>query len=86
MGKVAITFRLMPEGLETDIEKLQEEVKAILGDYVKSMQTKPFAFGLNALYVIALVPDEKGIVDELESSLGGIKEIQGVEVVGLDLL
>jgi translation elongation factor aEF-1 beta len=86
MGKVAITFRLMPEGLETDIEKIQEEVKAILGDYVKSMQSKPFAFGLNALYVVALVPDEKGIADKLESSLAQIKEIQGIEVVGLDLL
>jgi translation elongation factor aEF-1 beta len=86
MGKVAITFRLMPEGLETDIDKLQEEVKGILGEYIKSMQVKPFAFGLNALYVIALVPDEKGIVDRLESSLGEIKDIQGIEVVGVDLL
>ncbi|MEE9223316.1 MAG: elongation factor 1-beta [Thermoplasmata archaeon] len=86
MGKVAITFRLMPEGLETDIDKLQEDVKALLGDFVKSMQSKPFAFGLNALYVVALVPDEKGIADKLESSLGEIKEVQGVEVVGLDLL
>jgi translation elongation factor aEF-1 beta len=86
MGKVAITFRLMPEGLETDIDKLQEDVKGILGEYIKSMQVKPFAFGLNALYVIALVPDEKGIVDRLESSLGEIKDIQGIEVVGVDLL
>jgi translation elongation factor aEF-1 beta len=86
MGKVVITFRLMPEGPETDVGKIQEEVGDILGEGLKSVQSKPFAFGLDALYVVAAVPDEKGIADKLESSFADIDGVQGVETIGVDLL
>lgn len=86
MGRVVITFRLMPEGPETDVGKIQEKVSEILGEKLKSVQSKPFAFGLDALYIVAAVPDEKGIVDKLESSLAEIEGVQGVETIGVDLL
>lgn len=86
MGKVMLTFRLMPEGPETDLGRVEEDVKAVLGNSYKNSQTRPFAFGLNALFVVAIVPDEQGVADRLESSLSRIENVQGVEIVGVDLV
>ncbi len=86
MGNVMITFRLMPEGPETDMGKIEENARSILGESFKNAQSRPFAFGLNALFVVCVVPDEQGVADRLESSLGKIENVQGVEVVGVDLV
>lgn len=86
MGKVAITFRLMPEGPDVEMDLIQEEVKKALGDSLKSMESKPFAFGLNALFAVAIILDEEGAASKLETALSQIKGIQSVETVGLDLL
>ncbi len=86
MGKVMLTFRLMPEGPETDLGKVEEDVRATLGDAFKNAQSKPFAFGLDALFVVAVVPDEQGAADRLESALAKIDNVQGVEIVGVDLV
>ncbi len=86
MGKVMITFRLMPEGPETNLEEIEKNAREILGGAFKSSRSQPFAFGLNALYIIAVVPDEQGIADKLETSLGQIEGVQGVETVDLDLV
>lgn len=86
MGKVMITFRLMPEGPETDLGKVEEDARSVLGDSFKNAQSKPFAFGLDALFIVCVVPDEQGAADRLESSLGQIENVQGVEIVGVDLV
>lgn len=86
MGQVAVTFRLMPEGPETEMKALEEKVRATLGKSFRSMQTKPFAFGLNALFVIAIVEDAEGATEKLESALSRIEGVQTVETVDLDLL
>jgi translation elongation factor aEF-1 beta len=86
MGDVAITFRLMPEGPEIEMSAIEEKVKEMLGVSFRSMQSKPFAFGLDALFVVAVVKDEKGAADRLESALSQISGVQTVETVGLDLL
>ncbi len=86
MGKVMITFRLMPDDPETDLDKIEEDAKSLLGDSFKNAQSKPFAFGLNALFVVCVVPDEQGAADRLESSLSQIENVQGIEIVGVDLV
>ena len=86
MGKVAITFRLMPEGPDVEMSVIEEEVKKALGDSLRSMKSKPFAFGLNALFAVAVIMDEGGADERLESALSQIKGVQSVETVGLDLI
>jgi elongation factor 1-beta len=86
MGKVMITFRLMPDGPETDLGKIEEAARGILGDSFKNAQSKPFAFGLDALFIVCVVPDEQGAADRLESSLSQIENVQGIEMVGVDLV
>jgi translation elongation factor aEF-1 beta len=86
MGRVAVTFRLLPEGPDTDLDPVEERLRADHGDAVASMVRKPFAFGLDALEVVLVMQDAPGLSDEAEAALAEIPGIQRVEVTHLSLL
>ena len=72
MGNVMVTFRVMPDSIETDTEKIKA---ALLGLGAKKVETEPLAFGLNAVKAYFVVPDAEGGTEELEKS---VKKIEGV--------
>lgn len=87
MGKVIITFKVMPESPETDLEKLKKDIKALTGaGEVKDFKEEPLAFGLKALIVLSVFPDEGGIAEKAEAALAKIEGVQSVEAVGVTLL
>ena len=83
MGSVIVTFRVMPEGVETDLDAIQ---KAIIKEISpQRMQIIPIAFGINAIQVIKLVEDKEGELDKVTDKIKKIKGVQEVEVVDLTL-
>ncbi len=87
MGKVIVTFKVMPESPETDIEKLKKDIKALKGaGEVRDFKEEPLAFGLKALIVLSVFPDEGSIAEKAETALSRIKGVQSVEAVGVTLL
>jgi len=86
MGKVAVSFRIMPEGVEVDLDAIQRRVKEALGGKLKKLAVKPVAFGLKAVEVIVLVDDASGEVERVEAALGGIPGVGGVEATEVTLL
>lgn len=76
MGEVALTVKIMPESMEIDLEKLQSRLEGIIPESVKIMGTEvvPVAFGLKALLINLVMPDESP--DEL------IEKISDTEGVG----
>jgi len=86
MGKVAVTFRIMPEGVEVDLEGVQSQVRASLGGSLKKLEVKPVAFGLKAVEVIVVVDDKAGEMERLEEALRGIPGVGGVETTEVTLL
>lgn len=88
MGEVGIIYKLMPTGIEVDLDAIQERIKASLpaDAQLNLMEKKPIAFGLNALEVQIILDDKKGGADELEAFLSGIEGIGSVEVVSQTLL
>ncbi len=72
MGNVMVTFRVMPEGTDTDLDSIQA---ALLKLGSKKVITEPMAFGLNAVISYFIVPDAEGGTEELEKS---VKRIEGV--------
>ena len=76
-----IQYRIMPEGLDVDLGKLEDDAKAKVEAFesgVFSAATEePIAFGLKALVItIALSEDE-----ESENVEAALKEIEGVSSV-----
>ena len=86
MGKVAVSFRIMPEGVEIDIDRLQAAVRRSLGGRLKKLEVTPVAFGLKAIEVIAVLDDASGEMEKVESSLATLPDVGGVETTEVTLL
>jgi len=88
MGQVAVTFKIMPESPETDLELIKNEIKQI---NIKSMEIKqikeePIGFGLEVIKLLLLVPDTSGIANEIEEKLRKISGVKEVETEGIGLV
>jgi len=81
MGDVAIHFRVMPEGIETDLEAIKVELKK-LG--AKHIEEKPVGFGLKSLEVIFITPDKEG--QTFEDKIRAIPGVESVETEGVTLI
>jgi len=85
---VVVEIKVMPEGIEVEIEKINDKVKEIVNKYGKfhSSEIKPIAFGLKYLEVKILLNDKEGGLDEIEKEISAIKGVQSVEIVNFTLL
>jgi elongation factor 1-beta len=88
MGQVAVLFRLMPQGVDTDLQELAKGVKAALpaGVAVRGMQSKDIAYGLKSLLVSVVMDDVSGILDTTEQALAKVPHVESVEVMEEGLL
>ena len=83
MSVVGVQFKIMPEGIDTNLEKLGEKIKSKIESFDSGIfnesKEEPIAFGLKALIVTFALSEEIEI-DEVENSL---KEIDGVSSIEL---
>jgi len=88
VGEVGLQYRILPEGLEVDLKKLEEDIKKVLPDGAKlrAAEQRPLAFGLKALHVLIVMDDKKGGVEQVESAITGVAGVQSVEIVEIGLL
>lgn len=88
MGEVGMQYRVLPEGLETDLEKLKRDIEKALpeGARLRASEQKPLAFGLKALHVLIVMDDKKGGAEQVEAAISGIAGVQSVEIVEMGLL
>lgn len=84
MGRVAVIFRVMPEGTEVDLQRLEGEIRKLPG--VRDVQKHPIAFGLVALRVLAVVPDSEGGSEKVEQALSSLEGVSSVQVEGITLI
>lgn len=81
MAEVIATFKVMPTGVDVDLDALEAKIKDIIrADQIKR---EPIAFGLVALNVIKIIPDAGGEVDAIEQKLRKIAGVSEVEVTDL---
>jgi len=88
MGQVAVLFRLMPHGVDTDLEEVAKRVRTALpaGVTIRGMQVKDIAYGLKSLLLSVVMEDTGGILDSTEHSLAKIPHVESVEVMEEGLL
>ncbi|MCK5300159.1 MAG: elongation factor 1-beta [Candidatus Aenigmarchaeota archaeon] len=84
MGKVATTFKIMPQNPEVDFEKIVEDLKTKID--VKDYKIEPIAFGLKMLKVMVITVDSEGGIDEIESMIGDMDGISEVSVESSTLI
>jgi elongation factor 1-beta len=83
MGEVAVLFRLMPQGVETDLTAVAEAVRssAPAGVTIRGMQVKEIAYGLRALLVVAAMQDAGGVLQATEEKFAKLPGVESVEVM-----
>jgi elongation factor 1-beta len=81
MGDVAVILRVMPEGTEVDLAKLEQQIRERVK--VFSVEREPIAFGLEALRLVTVVEDKEGGTEPIEREISSIPGVASVEVVGL---
>jgi elongation factor 1-beta len=79
MAEVMVTFKVMPTNVNVNLAVLEGKIKNIIRP--ERIEREPIAFGLVALKVIKIIPDEGGVLEEIENKIKSIENVGEVEVV-----
>lgn len=89
MAKAIITFKIMPESPDVDLEPIKEEAKKIAKDNgaigEMQIQEEPIAFGLKAVIIMAMYEVEGGDFEAIAAKMQEIEKVQTAEVANMDL-
>ena len=68
MGSYVIRLKLLPEDTTTDHQKILDTLAGLLPNFaqVRGHKIEPIAFGLSAVIVDVVTPEEEGMVDKIE--------------------
>ncbi|MFQ5837693.1 MAG: elongation factor 1-beta [Thermoplasmata archaeon] len=83
---MAVTFRIMPEGTDVDLNEIRKGLEGALGGGLKEVVDKPVAFGLVALEAVLLLEDAGGQLERSEEAIRALKGVSSVETLSVDLL
>lgn len=78
MAKMLVSMKIFPEDIVINLEDLKKKIEQTIPPDSKVLRfnEEPIAYGLKALIVHIIVPEEKE--DELEKIETGIRQIKGV--------
>ncbi len=85
LGKVAVSFKVMPSDESKDISSMERKLKDELSKTftLGKSTVEELAFGIKVLRIIVILSDEGGVVDSVEQkirSLDGVGEVEVEEV------
>ncbi len=81
MVDVLVTFRVLPDSVETDLKLLAEQMKAIRTAELHGLEEEPIAFGLVALRPSFAAEDAEDAVEGIERELRKIEGVSEVDVL-----
>ncbi len=82
MAQVVVQMKVLPDGIEVDLEKLRTQIEEVLPEGVRLFKVveEPIAFGLKCLKVTVTMPEDVGGTDPVENAISSIKEVSRVEI------
>ncbi len=85
MGSYVIRLKVLPQDVSTDLKGLAESVSSALPPVasIRAQKTEPIAFGLSALILDIVAPEEEGMVDKIEQAVGGVPTVGQCDMMGV---
>ena len=83
LAKVVIVFKIFPEGLEIDLNKLKKRIQSSLptNTSIYKFEEEPIAFGLVAIIAYVILPEEGGKMDLVEDSIRAVNGVSEIETI-----
>jgi len=85
MGSYMIRMKVLPEDTSTDLENMVQTISGLLPKpaQIRSHRTEPIAFGLSAVVMDVVVPEEEGVVDRIEEIVSKAPQVSQYEVIAV---
>jgi elongation factor 1-beta len=85
MGSYVIRLKLLPNDVSTEHQKIVDAVAAALPQEarIRGQRIEPIAFGLSAVIVDVVAPEEEGVIDKVEQSVAGVSLVGQSELMGV---
>ncbi len=85
MGSYVIRLKLLPQDTTTDPKKIVDSVSSILPKpaLIRDQKVEPIAFGLSAVIVDIVAPEEEGVIDKIEEVVSKAPLVGQYELIGV---
>ena len=88
MGDVAVVLKILPSDAELNVEAIRDEVVGKVKPLceVNKVEIHEIGFGLKAIKLQIIVPDEEGKIDSVENAINSVEGVGQVDTEEVTLV